>query len=115
MAVPPCVAEREEGLQEREKSGSGAKLAVQVSSASIVTCPSEQSGSPLQPAKDEPVSGVMKRVTEEPKGNEAEQVLPQEIPDGLLVTVPFPVPLLFTVKVKVEEGTAPPPPPQAVR
>jgi hypothetical protein len=33
--------------------------------------------------------------------NEAEQVPPQLMPAGLLVTVPFPVPLLFVVFTKL--------------
>ncbi|GIX32855.1 MAG: hypothetical protein KatS3mg125_0811 [Lysobacterales bacterium] len=52
---------------------------------------------PLHPAKVEPESGVAVNVTVEPWLKLAEQVEPQLIPEGLLVTVPLPVPALFTV------------------
>ena len=53
---------------------------------------------PLHPAKLLPEAGVAVRVT---VLKEAEQVVPQLIPDGLLVTIPLPVPALFTVNVYV--------------
>lgn len=56
---------------------------------------------PLQPAKTDPLDGVVVRVTEVPLLNDAEQVLPQMIPSGVLVTVPLPVPALVTVRVPV--------------
>jgi hypothetical protein len=56
---------------------------------------------PLQPAKVEPEAGVAVSVTVVPLLNAAEQVLPQLIPAGLLVTVPFPVPLLVVVFTKL--------------
>jgi len=55
---------------------------------------------PLQPANTEPLAALAVRVTEVPLLNDAEQVLPQLIPAGLLVTVPLPAPDLFTVRVK---------------
>jgi hypothetical protein len=61
---------------------------------------------PLQPAKTDPVDAVAVNVTVLPVGNEALaelQPVPQLMPDGLLVTVPVPVPALFTVRM---EGTA---------
>ena len=51
---------------------------------------------PLQPAKTEPAAGVAIKVTVAPDENLAEHVEPQLMPDGLLVTVPVPVPALFT-------------------
>ena len=54
---------------------------------------------PLQPAKDEPAAGVAVRVTAVPGVTDCEQVAPQLMPAGLLVTVPVPVPLLVTVSV----------------
>src|SRR6058998_1634162 len=45
---------------------------------------------PLQPVKVEPAAGAAVRVTIVPIENVAEQVAPQEIPAGLLVTVPLP-------------------------
>jgi hypothetical protein len=55
---------------------------------------------PLQPAKVEPESGVAAKLTTVPFAKLAEHVVPQEIPDGVLVTVPVPAPLLATVRVK---------------
>jgi len=52
---------------------------------------------PLQPENVEPVAGAAVRVTAVPLVNDAEQVLPQEMPAGVLVTVPLPVPALVTV------------------
>ena len=54
---------------------------------------------PLQPVKVEPAAGVAVKVTKEPAANEAEHVLPQEMPAGALLTVPVPVPDLLTVSV----------------
>jgi hypothetical protein len=56
---------------------------------------------PLQPANVEPESGVAVRFTTVPLEKFSEQVEPQEIPEGELVTVPAPVPLLVTARVKV--------------
>lgn len=60
---------------------------------------------PLQPANVEPESGVAVRFTV-PLSKLAEHVVPQEIPDGELATVPVPVPLFVTVRVK-DVGVAP--------
>ena len=49
---------------------------------------------PLQPVKVEPVVGAAVSVTEAPLVKEAEQVLPQLMPDGLLLTVPLLAPVL---------------------
>ena len=54
---------------------------------------------PLQPAKTEPEAGVAVRFTTVPLVKLAEQVAPQEIPAGELVTVPVPVPVSVTVRV----------------
>jgi hypothetical protein len=56
---------------------------------------------PLQPPNVEPATGVAVNVTTVALVKEAEQVLPQLMPPGLLVTVPFPVPLLFVVFTKL--------------
>src|SRR6266508_3623982 len=64
---------------------------------SMVTAPSEQSGSPLQPEKTEPGLGVAVRVTEVPVAKFAEQRVLQSIPAGLLVTTPLPVPAAVAV------------------
>src|SRR3989338_4419652 len=68
-------------------------------SASIVTTPSEQSASPLQPVKNEPVSGVGVRVTDVPELYASVQSAPQSIPVGVLVTVPLPVSPFVIVRV----------------
>jgi hypothetical protein len=62
---------------------------------------------PLQPVKVEPAVGAAVRVTAVPVVNGAEQVAPQLMPVGLLVTVPVPVPALVTVSV--EEAATPVP------
>ena len=55
--------------------------------------------SPVQPAKEEFEPGVAVRVTWVPGSKEALHVWPQLIPDGLLATLPFPVPASVTPKV----------------
>ena len=60
---------------------------------------------PLQPAKTDPEAGTAVSVTVVFFENDLEQVVPQLMPLGLLVTVPLPVPFLVTWSVKV-----PPPP-----
>src|SRR5437899_2858783 len=62
---------------------------------------------PLQPVNVEPASAVAVSVTVVPCENEAEQVAPQSIPVGELVTVPEPVPDFVTVRVCVGTPTSP--------
>ena len=52
---------------------------------------------PVQPPNVELVLTASVRVTEVPLGKPAVQVVGQLIPDGVLMTVPVPVPLSFTV------------------
>ena len=52
---------------------------------------------PLHPVKTKPVVGAAVKVTEDPEGKFAVQVVPQLIPDGALVTVPVPDPAVVTV------------------
>jgi hypothetical protein len=47
---------------------------------------------PLHPVNPEPEEALAVKVTVVPKGKSAEQADPQEIPEGLEVTVPEPVP-----------------------
>jgi hypothetical protein len=68
---------------------------------------------PLQPVKVAVADGVAVSVTTLPLVNEAEHVEPHEIPAGLLVTVPVPVPACDTVSV--EDVVAPTPLPVASR
>ncbi len=56
---------------------------------------------PLQPAKVEPDAGVGVRVTMVPLVKVEEQVVPQVIPAGELVTVPLPVPASMTERLKL--------------
>src|SRR3989442_2745996 len=56
---------------------------------------------PVQPVKVEPAAGVAVSVTTVPLAKLAEQVAPQVMPAGELVTVPLPVPAGATVRVKV--------------
>ncbi len=56
---------------------------------------------PPQPANVDPPVAVAASVTELPLRKLAEQVLPQVMPLGLLVTVPLPPPIFTTVKTDV--------------
>jgi hypothetical protein len=53
--------------------------------------------SPDQPLNAEPAAGAAVSVTLVPETKALEQVVPQSIPAGELVTVPVPVPLFVTV------------------
>src|SRR6266850_511950 len=85
------------------------KVAVTVVATVIVTVqvPVPVQPPPLQPVKVEPAAGAAVKVTEEPMVNEAVQVVPQEMPAGLLVTVPPPAPALETVSADVVETPMP--------
>jgi len=76
------------------------KVAVTVWSAFITTVhePVPLHPAPLQPVKVEPPVGAAVSTTVLPIAKSAAQVVPQEMPPGLLVTVPVPVPDLLTVK-----------------
>ncbi len=54
---------------------------------------------PLQPVNVEPAAGVAVRVTAVPVVKPVEQVAPQVMPAGALVTVPLPAPDFATVSV----------------
>ena len=77
-----------------------ANTAVTVWSAFITTLqePFPLHPPPLQPVNVEPPAGAAVSTTVLPVAKSAAQVVPQEIPLGLLVTVPVPVPDLVTVK-----------------
>jgi len=78
------------------------KVAVTVVAAESVTtqAPVPEHPPPLQPLKIEPAAGAAVSVTVVPLVKLAEQVAPQVIPAGALVTVPLPVPAGVTVRVK---------------
>ncbi len=77
------------------------KVAVTDLAASIVTTqvPVPEQPAPLQPVKLEPVAGVAVNVTRLLNVKLKEQVTPQSIPAGELVTVPEPFPVFVTVSV----------------
>src|SRR5262249_53675892 len=79
--------------------GGAVKFAVTVWSAFITTVhePVPLQPPPLQPVNAEPPVGTAVRATVLPLGKSAAQVVPQEMPLGLLVTVPVPVPDVVTV------------------
>ena len=79
------------------------KVAVTVVAAEsvIVHDPVPEQPPPVQPVKVEPAAAVAVSVTVVPLAKLAEQVAPQLIPTGELVTVPLPVPAGVTVRVKV--------------
>lgn len=81
----------------------GLNVAVTDSAALSVTVhvPVPVHPAPLQPPNVEPEFSAAVSTTWEPLLKFAEHVAPQLIPDGLLVTVPVPVPDFVTVKVNV--------------
>jgi len=82
--------------------GCSANVAVTVCAAFTVTLqvPVPVQPPPLQPVNVEPVAGVALNVTAVPVVNDVEHVVPQEIPAGVLVTVPLPAPVFVTVSAK---------------
>jgi hypothetical protein len=79
------------------------KVAVTVVAAESVTVhvPVPEHPPPLQPVKVEPAAGAAVSVTAVPLVKVAEQVAPQLMAAGALVTIPVPVPALETVSVKL--------------
>jgi len=77
-------------------------VAVTVVAALSVTVqvPVPEQPPPLQPLNVDPAAGAAVKVTTVPLAYAAMQVAPQEMPAGLLVTVPIPGPVLLTVSVK---------------
>src|SRR5207245_3427385 len=79
------------------------KVAVTVVGAETVPvqAPVPEHPPPLQPLKVEPAAAVAVSVTAVPLVKLAEQVAPQLIPAGALVTVPLPVPALLMVSARL--------------
>src|SRR5439155_724963 len=90
------------GVTVSAKVGS-VNVAVTVVAAETVTVhvPVPEQPPPVQPVKVEPAAGAAVSVTAVPLVKLAEQVAPQLMPVGELVTVPLPVPDGVTVSVKV--------------
>jgi hypothetical protein len=83
----------------RVLGGIKVNVAVQARATDIVTLPSLQSASPLQPENTEPGAGVAVRVTMDAAAKSAEHVTPQVMPAGVVVTEPAPVPAFVIVNV----------------
>ena len=81
-------------------AGMSVKVAVMILLALMVTVqvPVPEHSPPLQSVKVEPVEAVAVNVTEVLLSKEAEQIAPQVMPPGLLVTVPLPAPVLLTLR-----------------
>src|SRR5439155_368880 len=79
------------------------KVAVTVVAAESVTvhAPVPEHPPPSQPVKVEPAAAVAVSVTAVPLVKLAEQVAPQLIPAGELVTVPLPLPALLPMSAKL--------------
>jgi hypothetical protein len=89
-------------LGETEIAGGFAENAAVTAASAFMTTthvPVPEYPPPDQPAKVEFVSALALSVIFVPALTSLVQVLPQLIPAGLLVTVPVPVPDLFTVSV----------------
>src|SRR5207302_1138339 len=103
VSVPETVAPAVGVMMEAAGGVMSVNVAVTVVAALrvMVQGPVPAQPPPVQPVKEEPAAGAAVRVTAVPLGKLAEQVAPQLMPAGLLVTVPMPVPALLTVRVKV--------------
>ena len=85
----------------REKSGIKLNVAVTaVAALMVATHDAVPEQAPLQPAKTDPADAAAASVTATPVTKLAEQVFPQLIPAGVLVTVPVPVPAKLTDRGK---------------
>jgi len=99
----PCVLTVSALVPEAEEA---VKIAVTFCAVLIVTTqePVPEHPAPLQPPKVLPVAAVALSVTLESLLYVALQSAPQLMPDGLLSTVPEPVPCVLTVSVLVPEA-----------
>jgi hypothetical protein len=94
VPVPPSVT------FSAKLNGAALNVAVTVLAALITTTHegAELPHDPPQPAKVDPADGVAVSVTEAPDAKYATQVEPQLSPEGVLVTLPVPVPPRVTVR-----------------
>ena len=85
------------------------KVAVTAVAPEIVTvqAPAPEHPPPLQPLKIDPESGVAVSVTAVPLVKFVVQFAPHAMPEGVLVTVPLPVPTLVTVRATASGGRVP--------
>src|SRR5687767_7758208 len=99
VVVPTDAPPKASGLGLAEPVGvpaASVKVAVTVAAAESVTThvPVPLQPPPLQPVKSESPPGLAVNVTKFDAANDAEQVEPHSMPDGLDVTSPDPVPNL---------------------
>jgi hypothetical protein len=86
------------GLSVKPPAVVAPKVAVMPPAAVIETVQVGMPAQPLlQPVKVEPAADVAVNVTSAPLANDAEQVAPQSMPVGTLLTVPLPLPAFVTV------------------
>jgi hypothetical protein len=91
-----------------KRTGAAVNVAVTVGLPTMATVHDELGPlqpAPLNPLKVDPFVGVAVSVTVMPVAKSAAHVPGQEIPLGLLVTVPVPLPVKFTVSRSVETAT----------
>jgi hypothetical protein len=89
-------------------TGAGANVAATVVALARVKghAPVPEQPPPDHPVKTEPAAGVAVKVTLVPAMNTAEQVAPQLIPAGALVTLPLPVRVTVKAMGAVEAGNS---------
>src|SRR5262245_32365614 len=94
----------------REKSGGGPALnvAATFSLEVMVKLQFVPEQAPLQPENVDPEAGEAVKTTTVPTAKFAVQELPQSIPEGLLETVPFPLPASVTERLKPLGPVGPP-------
>jgi hypothetical protein len=79
---------------------------IEVSAFRVTTQVAVPEQAPCHPPKVEFAPAEAERVTLVPELKDALQVVPQSMPAGLLVIVPAPVPLIFTVSLTVDGAVA---------